>query len=195
MQSISNDSHTIDNIHTIMSKVAQDKKPYDTVASSCNVHAAAPDTCIGLDAYCCQKKRLVSSQNSPSWKQIPPKWSMLLRTTKASDAPPIQNDGAKSAHSHKSPWFQATIQCTQPHDQHRSKVLVQQIKAGTPDLDISSALITSILISFFTNNHRVKSITRLSTLLYQSRPSSKLQTYTNQHAFHVDQGLRRQARR
>jgi hypothetical protein len=170
-------SHTIDNIHTIMSKVAQDKKPYDTVASFCNVHAAAPDTCIGLDAYCCQKKRLVSSQNSPSWKQIPPKWSML-RTTKASDAPPIQNDGAKSAHSHKSPWFQATIQCTQPHDQHRSKVLVQQIKAGTPDLDISLTLITSILISFFTNNHRVKSITRLSTLLYQSRPSSKLQTYT-----------------
>jgi hypothetical protein len=96
-----------------------------------------------------KKKRLVSSQNSPSWKQIPPKWSML-RTTKASDAPPIQNDGAKSAHSHKSPWFQATIQCTQPHDQHRSKVLVQQIKAGTPDLDISLTLITTNLINFFT---------------------------------------------
>lgn len=80
----------MDHFCTMMSKVAQVKKPYSIVASFYNASAAAPDTRIESTARSMSKKRLaspVSKQKLAKLEQGPPK--MVEQHHKASDAPPI----------------------------------------------------------------------------------------------------------
>lgn len=87
-------SHTMDQIHTIMSKVAQDMETLQRhPASFSNVRDASPDTGVGPESRCkivFKKRGWFHNGHRQVGSSLPPKWSIFVdNIPKASDAPPI----------------------------------------------------------------------------------------------------------
>jgi hypothetical protein len=103
------------------------------VASFSNVRDASPDTGIGPESRCkivFKKRGWFQKRTSPSWKQLSPKWSILLTTFLKPLTLRRSNDGAKSAHSHEISLVSRLPNAPSLTINTEARSFVGQIKAG-----------------------------------------------------------------
>jgi hypothetical protein len=129
-----NQSHTIDQIHTIMSKVAQDKETLQHMSlrlTTCGTLLLTHASDQSPDARLMSRKEVgFRKRTSPSWKQLTPKWSISLTTSLKPLTLRRSNDGAKSAHSHEISLVSRLPNAPSLTINTEARSFVEQIKPG-----------------------------------------------------------------